>query len=332
VLALIILVHAFFFLFPMRLLKRPRFSFGKALKPMPPDQTLTFVTVPKPQKIPDQIEMAKIVLRVWLSYPFTRILMFTNQSEYDPFDKIIPFVWENFGRDRLFFGGNLSKGYEGRPLVRDWFTEGFRLVPSGYICFINGDIIVSPLWMNTAMAVFEAFGESERHRTLIYGTRTDEHRRAGVFDIPQRSPTFVHKLVDWLMANTRCDNPWGMDIVLVYSSFDALKWSELPDFVVGMCVWDNYFMGWANMRANTISMDFGPKIYHVDHPPNACNDENYGYFRGMSARSPHFAGFQEHYDASWLVAIKQQRLRKRWSDEVVPFKRVVDDRIPSGFV
>jgi hypothetical protein len=54
---------------------------------------VTFITVPEPQKIPDSIEMAKIVLRVWLTYPFTRILMFTQQSECDPLNKAVPSFW-----------------------------------------------------------------------------------------------------------------------------------------------------------------------------------------------------------------------------------------------
>jgi hypothetical protein len=80
-----------------------------------------------------------------------------------------------FGADRLGFGGNLSSGYEGRPLIHDWFTEGFRLVN-------DGGIIVAPLWMNTAGAIFHAFGDSERHRTLSYGTQADVHRRPDIFN------------------------------------------------------------------------------------------------------------------------------------------------------
>jgi hypothetical protein len=290
---------------------------------------LTFVTVPRPQTLPDQIAMAKIVLRVWLTYPFTRVLMFTSPAEYDPLDQIIPFVREAFGPYRLSFGGNLSTGYGGRPLIRDWFTEGFRLVKSGYIAFTNGDIIFTPLWMNAAMAVFEAL--PDRGLTLIYGTRTDVHRRAGIFNLSPALPTFVHDLVRWLGENVRCNNPYGMDVVLVHSSFRPLKWAEIPDFVVGMCVWDNYFMGYANQRAHTVSMDFGPKVFHVDHPPNACNDENYGHFREMSYRSPHFVGFHEHSQAQWMLRLGRGKLEKSLRGGDVNLKRTVNDSIRSSF-
>jgi hypothetical protein len=270
--------------------------------------------------------MAKVVLQVWLTYPFTRVLMFANQSEYDPLDEIVPFVHATFGPDRLSFGGNLSTGYEGRPLIRSWFTEGFRLVKTGYLCFINGDIIITPLWMNTAMAVFDAFGSSLVYKTLIYGTRTDVHRRP--IGIPRNSTDYVDRLVAWLGANERCNNPYGMDLVLVHSSF-SLLWHELPDFVVGMCVWDNFFMAYANPRANTVTMDFGAKVYHVDHPPNACNDQNYEYFRMMALKSPHFAGFAEHSYARWTVQLESNRLAQ--GEETVLFNRTVDNVTRSAF-
>jgi hypothetical protein len=325
-------LHLVFFCFPppFHLPAGLRFEWPPGLDwPPSPDERLTFVTVPKPQTIPDQIEMAKIVLRVWLTYPFTQILMFSSPSEYDPENKIIPFVRDTFGPDRLSFGGNLSTGYEGRPLIRDWFTEGFRLVESGYIAFTNGDIIFTPLWMNTAMEIFDAL--ADHNRTLVYGTRTDVHRREGVFNLSQTSPPFVHDLVRWLEQNVRCNNPWGMDVVLVHSSFNALTWSEHPDFVVGMCVWDNYFMGYANIRAATVSMNFGPKLYHVDHPPNACNDDNYDYFRGVSASSRHFNGFQTHSDAEWWVRLNEGQLVKRWHGDLLRFKRKIDDSISLAF-
>jgi hypothetical protein len=127
--------------------------------------------------------------------------MFSSPSEYDPQNKIIPFVHYNFGTDRLSFVGNLSTGYEGRPLIRDWFTERFFLVNSGYIAFTNGDIIFTPLWVKTVMTVFNAL--ANRSRTLVCGTRTDVHRRQCVFNLSQTSPTFVHDLIRWLELNVR---------------------------------------------------------------------------------------------------------------------------------
>jgi hypothetical protein len=122
-------------------------------------------------------------------------------------------------------------------------------------------------------------------------------------------------LVHYLEGHVRGDNPFGMDIVFVHSSFCQLEWAELPDFVVGMCVWDNYFMGWANRRCNTVTMNFNVRVFHVDHPPNACNDQNYNHFRRMSYASAFFEGFQEHSAASWELSADRKNLERRWRRE-----------------
>jgi hypothetical protein len=257
--------------------------------------------------------------------------MFRNQSEYDPTNEIVPFIYQTFGSQRLQFASALSTGYKNRPLLRNWFIEGCRLVKNGYLCFLNGDIIIPPLWMNAAMAIFEAFRETEFSRTLIFGVRTDIYKRDGIFDLPKNASTFLYSLVDWLQQNIRGDGPYGMDALLIHSSFNALNWMELPDFVIGMPVWDNYFMGWANERANTVSMDFGPKLFHIDHEGGHLSHENFEYFRTMSARSPHFAGFQEHHQATWLVRLNEGRLIKRWHQKSVSFKRSIDGVIRPVF-
>jgi hypothetical protein len=279
------------------------------------EQTITFLTVPKPQKLPDQIQMAKLCLSVWLTYPFIKVVMFTNESDYDPTNAIIPYICTRFGAHRIRFVDTLPTGYDGRPLIREWFKTGMSMVQSGFICFINGDIIPLPQWMNAARRIFKTFQANHLHDTILYGTRSDCHRDPGVFDIDIEAPDLFDKLDRWLERHVRSHNPWGLDAVLLHSSFTALNWDELPDFVVGMCVWDNYFMGWANVRVNTVTMDFNVHIFHVDHPPNACNDSNYYYFRMMSARSRHFAGFQEHDRARRHLDLKNGRINGRFGAE-----------------
>jgi hypothetical protein len=178
---------------------------------------------------------------------------------------------------------------------------GTRMVQTGFICFINGDVIPLPQWMNAARRIFKTLWSNHLHDTMIYGTRSDCYRNNSIFSIDLTAPDFLDRLNDWLEGHVRSHNRWGLDAMMFHSSFRALNWADLPDFVVGMCVWDNYFMGWANERINTVSMNFNVHLFHVDHPPNACNEGNYVFFRAMSARSPHFAGFQEHDRAKMLL-------------------------------
>jgi hypothetical protein len=333
ILALIIIFHLLFFSISTYFFTKSILFFGipaGVQLGIPPSQTLTFIFVPKPYPSPYEIAMAKIILQVCLSYPFTQILMFRNQTEYDPSNEIVPFIHQMFSPDRLQFAAALPTGYKNRPLLRNWFIEGCRLVKHGYLCFLNGDMIIPPFWMNAAMAIFEVFHETNLSKTLIYGIRTDVYRRDGIFELSRKKSTFVYDLVAWITKNIRGDGPYGMDVVLIHSSFDALNWTQLPDFVLGMPIWDNYFMGWANQRVNTVSMNFGAKIYYIDHSHTHLNDENFEYFRTMSAESPHFAGFQEHHQATWIVEISSRKLIKGWY-ESLKFKRLIDDVIRSEF-
>jgi hypothetical protein len=329
-LLVVALLHLPFFASPPAPSSPARFRWLDAPAAARADATLTFVTVPKPQTAPDQIEMAKTVLAAWLAYPFARVLMLANASEYDPTGAIVPDARARFGA-RLAFGGRLSAGYGGRPLVRDWFAEGLRLVPAGFVCFVNGDVIVTPLWMNAAIAAFEALGRGARASALIYGTRTDVHRRPGVLAVARERADFLPALAASLAANARYDNARGMDAALVHATFDALRWAEIPDFVVGMCVWDNFFMGYANVRAATVTMDFGPKVFHVDHAANACNDENIDHFRRVAYRSPHFSGFHEHGDAVWKLRLGDRTLQHSWGGGALRLRRPVNSSIPAWF-
>lgn len=236
--------------------------------------------------------------------------MVCNESSYDPYDQVLPQIYKQFGRDTIQFAGDLPTGYEGRPLIREWFKLGMSLVDRGFVCFLNGDIILPKDWMRTAYRVFDTM-QDKLNTTLVYGTRTDVHQSDQLWTLDQNDPLFLENLAQYLSSKVRCNNPYGMDLVMVDSSFRALNWDELPDFVVGMCVWDNFFQGWANKRADTVSMNFNPRMYHVDHRPNACNDSNYLYFRKMARASRVFGGFQEHYHARWTLKYASAQLTSR---------------------
>jgi hypothetical protein len=271
---------------------------------------VTFLTIPKPQRLSDQIEMSKLVLTVWLSYPDSRVILFSSASEFDPLNRVLPVITARFGSDRLTFVESLKTGYQGRPLVREWFQKGTDFVKTGFLCFTNADMIVPEDWMDAARRIFATFKETELNRTMIFGTRTDVWQSSRIFNIQQDSANFMTEVDRYLRANVRGDNPYGMDLVMMHSSFSGLRWGELPDFVIGMCVWDNFFMGWAIRRCNTVSMDFQVRLFHVDHGANACNDENYEIFRDLSRQSPYFAGWSEHRSARWLLRLGEEVLTR----------------------
>jgi hypothetical protein len=246
--------------------------------------------------------------------------MFTNLNQYDPTFELRNFLINNSLLSRVTFAGDLKKGYEGRPLVREWFIQGFRLAPPGFLCFLNGDIFITPEWLKTALSIFEVFDGEAFTKTMVFGTRTDVSRSSGILELPVESPTFINDVVEYLEAHVKGNNRFGMDLVFFSSSFDGLDWNQLPDFVVGMCIWDNFFMAWANAQCNTVTMNFQARMFHMDHAPNACNEENSGYFRAMSARSPAFRGFHEHWKASWAVAPRRLGVFSHRGEDGIRFR------------
>jgi hypothetical protein len=170
-------------------------------------------------------------------------------------------------------------------------------VDSGYVCFTNGDIIVSEEWMNVSRRVFES---TRKNETLIFGSRTDVNESVNLSGLDMNACDFVYKLIRILENHTTQDMRAGMDLVMVHSSFRALRWEQLPDFVIGLCAWDNHFMGWATYYCNTVAINFEARIFHVNHGKNACNDTNFELLRNMSRDSPYYHGF-----------VRQSNARKR---------------------
>jgi hypothetical protein len=64
---------------------------------------VTFLTIPKPQRVLDQIRMSQLVLTVWLSCPNSHVIMFSSASEYDPLNQILPLITARFGPNCITF-------------------------------------------------------------------------------------------------------------------------------------------------------------------------------------------------------------------------------------
>lgn len=279
-------------------------------------EQVSFVTVPRPQVRKLDVRVSVLVLSSWLSFPCSEVVLACRRETYDPFNQVLPVIVQVFGCSRLRFAGDLPTGYDNRPLVREWFKLGVNEVKRGYLCFLNGDIIPSYEWFYAAMRVFRALGRPSN--TVVFGTRTEVRPARCFWTINASAPSYRYHLESCLRRSFSWNNPWGMDLVLFHSTFSELDWNVLPDFVVGMCVWDNFFQGWANCRCETVAMDFYPMVFHVSHPANACNRTNLRYFRVAARCSPLNAPHHYASHAVWHLNYRQQQVRNSRTGEVVP--------------
>ena len=271
---------------------------------------VTFVTVPKAQTEDRQIQRSLIALADWLSFPNSRVLMTTDRATYDPQNRILPKLEQVFGRldKRIIFTGELPTGYDGRPLVREWFRVGRETIKEGYLVFLNSDIVVTFEWMTVAMRVFHSLPMDE---VMIYGVRNGLRDDDTIFNMDIGSPSFPRNLHRYCVANQTGNNPYGMDLFMIHSSMREWDYDDFPGYVVGLCVWDNSFISWANHNFQTVTTNFNPTIYHIEHGRNKCNNENYRYFRSMAARWHVRPTFQVHRNAVWRLDYKSETLRGR---------------------
>jgi hypothetical protein len=272
---------------------------GKALRNCPCDFKLTFLTIPRPYSdlSEDMASRSIMGLSNWLRISGSRVIIFLSESEFDPYGRIIPYVTKIFGRDRIQFAGSLANGLYDRPLIREWFSHGFRMVDQGYLLFLNADMYVPDQWVDAACGVFQAFEDSVRQNVVLFAVRDDTDHSPDFDNLNISSESFHSDLFRLLKENSKGPNPWGMDGAFMHSSFHCLNWTLFPDFVIGKPIWDNFFMGVANDQCETVTMNFDPPIYHLSHDSNEPTSEEIDIFKGLVPGLP----LGQHHMAKWMV-------------------------------
>ena len=257
---------------------------------------LTFVSVPKPQLTDWEVQKSLHVLAFWLRFPSSRVVLCASEAAFDPLCRVCPVLARLFSPDRLVFTGDLPVGYGNRPLVREWFRRGVEFARSGFLCFLNADIVPSRAWVRTAVRFF---GVLDSRRTVVYGIRSDVYNRSGLSHLDLSDVSFQDRVESFCRGNFRRNNVYGMDVIFIHSGFSGLNWTDFPDFVVGLCFWDVFFQGWANRECDTVVMRFNPRVFHLDHGGNKCNDSNRQYFRMMGETSRLNVSFELYDKAIW---------------------------------
>ena len=288
-------------------------------------QKVTFLPLPRPQTTERLARMSILFLSSWLALD-SRVYLVASRETFDPHGWVLPVLERVHGLASLRLLGDLPTGYDGRPLVREWFLKGFEAVREGYICFLNADIYVTRQWLQVARNTFDSL--PYRERVLIFGTRSDVFRNISVEKLDPLSQTLLDDLDNYCTCNFNRDYEDGMDAVFVHSSFNRLNWTEFPDYVIGLCWWDRFFQGWANHRCETVAMMFCPRLFHIDHGGNACNVTNFRYFSQMGHLSGLGVRYEKYDLAVWHFVSGQFVVRNRVTGRVVRVVRPLDALTP----
>lgn len=281
----------------------------------------SFVSVPKSQRTPEQISRSLLILTSWLRFENVRVVLACSEQYFDPTRAILPKIRVEYG-DRIYCTGNLATGYQGRPLIREWFLVGMRNVTSDFLVFLNSDIFVTPEFMRIIPCVFDAFPVPQQSKVVLFGGRVNlnhsDHGLRVLWD-SGNATGFETRFSSYVRSNYHSNLRFGLDAIVVQSRFNGLDLSRLPDFVVGMCAWDNFFMAWANSQCLTVTTQFVVPVYHINHGMHACTHNNTKYFMNMARRSKSFRGFQAIEHSRWSLSKNERFLLPRHkTDSLIP--------------
>ena len=274
----------------------------------PAREKVTFVTVPRPQLLDYDVRVSVLVLSLWLRLPDVQVVLVANRSTYDVTKRIVPTVEGLFGTGCLTFSGEVAYGFAQRPLVREWFYRGVNSVQDGYLCFLNSDILPTRKWLHTAKRIFKTL--NSRETTVILGVRTHVRRVAShLFSLDPSRDSFLDLFERYCERWKGSNNGKGMDLAMFHKRLSCLDWRGFPDFVVGLCVWDNYFQSWSTSCCQTVTMNFDPMLFHLDHGENACNPSNIRMFRQIVKVKGARIGY--HYHATWRLDFRRGLLHSK---------------------
>lgn len=130
---------------------------------------------------------------------------------------------------------DVERNEYGTPLVRDLFAESQVMASNNLLCYINADIILTSDFLPVVQRV------RKRRRFLVVGQRWDvDLDKPWDFD----KPDWEVLLRSCVGENGELHPATGID----YFMFPKGLWGDIPPFVVGRPVWDNWLVYWARLK------------------------------------------------------------------------------------
>lgn len=166
---------------------------------------------------------------------------------------------------------DIKKNEFGTPLVSDIFEKAQNMAKFDTLCYINGDIILLP-------GFIEAVNVINLPQFLIVGKRWDLKQKE-VIDFSK--DVWEEKLKEKIKKEGKLHGPTGID----YFVFRRGAFREIPPFALGRTCWDNWFLysAWQKnipiIDATKVAM-----VIHQNHDYSHHQDGKRGIFRGEEAK------------------------------------------------
>jgi hypothetical protein len=254
----IFLPSVFFFLGTHPSLSQKPFDYDPSIN------QLTFISAPWPHLTSEAYNSTKLAISSWLSAsPHSKVILFVNRAN---FENLAEELEHRYELGRVNYVGPLKRDLADIPYVDDWFRQGIRLSQSTYVCFINADILLSANWFTKAKQVFHFMGDRP---ILLIGQRINVNLQPASFLNLSFKRSLLQE-IDVLVKNSRHakHSPIGIDSFCFRIDRLPFEPERIPPFVMGRYWWDNWMVGYATGRYNTITFRLTPPIYHINHTPH----------------------------------------------------------------
>lgn len=237
---------------------------------------MTYISVPRNIKNNKDYLKIKLAISSWLSSsPKSKVILFVNRSK---FHSSLPYELDQlYGKGRVFYANELRSDIKGVPYLDQWFEKGINLCETKYVTFINTDILLSSKWFHVVQNIFKIFEKFlTDQKPFIIGQRID-------FDLVLQNVQTIHygqnillKEIDEMILNSShsLHSIYGMDTFSFRADDPPFPVSKFPPYLIGRYNWDNWFVGWLNRIADTISLLDTVPVYHINHRRHDFNINN----------------------------------------------------------
>lgn len=217
--------------------------------------SVSFITIPK-MLIENSPSM--VAFTTWLTaFPKAELIILGEFNTSYPYSKVLMQKYPNC----VILTYPVQLGEDNRPLVREWFLTGIEKSSNSILIFINGDIILLPSFkvkLDSMLKVLDQQSPPINNFLLL----TD--RRKTKIIKPFDDKTDVNTINQYLtFTNQRL--MMGCDIFIFRKEYPPFNFSEMPNFLVGLPLWDSYFLGRSLNNTNVIRFDKYEPIYHIPH-------------------------------------------------------------------
>ncbi len=255
---------------------------------------LTIFSAPKPFTRPHIALIQRNAIRSWLALgPAVEVLLIGDEPG-------LAEVAAEMGVRHL---PKVARNAQGTPLVSDIFAQARAAASAPYLCYVNGDIIFLPDFLQAVEAVV---AQTPREFLLV-GRRWD-------LDITEPldfSPGWEARLRTRARAQGQLHSPFGID----YFVFPRGAFAAMPTFAVGRSGWDNWMIYHARQQGwKVIDATEATTVIHQNHDYAHLPGGQPHYKLEESQENIRLAGGPTRMFSIWEAnyALKNGRLQRTW--------------------